>query len=64
MEAATGNQALGIVPGIVGDELVDFGTESDDFGSDVVDQGGAIDAAAVEIVKESFRRAAIFCDVM
>jgi len=26
------------------DELVDFGTESDDFGSDIVDEGGAVDS--------------------
>ena len=52
------------MPGIVGNELVDFGTESDDFGSDVVDEGGTIDSAAIEIIEESLRRAAVFFDVV
>jgi hypothetical protein len=63
MKAAAGDQAFGIVAGVVGDELVDFGTESDDFGSDIVDEGGAVDSAAVEIIEEGLGRAAIFFDV-
>jgi hypothetical protein len=64
VKASTGNQTPGIVLGIVGNKLVDFGTEADDFGSNVVDQGGAIDAAVVEVIEEGPRRAAILLDLV
>ena len=64
MKASTGNQTPVIVLGIVGNNLVDFGTEADDFGSNVVDQGGAIDATVVEVIEERPRRAAILLDVV
>ena len=50
MQAAAGEQALGILFHVVGDELIHAGGEADDFGGNVVDQHGAIDAGFVEMI--------------
>src|SRR5208282_71378 len=60
MQAATGDQALGIVLGVIGDELVDRGCKADHFRRNVIDQGSAVNAATVQISEESLGRAAIF----
>ena len=51
---------MGILLGVVGDELVHTRGEADDFGSDVVDQNGAINSCSIKMLEECFRRATEF----
>ncbi len=64
MQAATGDKPLGIVLGVVGDELVDRGREPDHLRRDVVDQNSTVDAATVQISQEGLGRAAVFGDLL
>jgi hypothetical protein len=64
MQAATGEQALGIVLRIIGDELVDLGRKADHFRRHVVDKSSTVNAATVQILQEGLGRAAIFDDLI
>ena len=64
MQAAAGDQALGIVLRVIGDELIDRGRQADHFRRDVVDQRGTVNAATVQIFQEGLGRAAIFGDLV
>src|SRR5437660_6721505 len=64
MQAAAGDQALGIVLRVVGDELIDGGSKAHHLRGNVVDQSSAVNAATVQIFKEGFGRAAILGDLI
>ena len=64
MQAAAGQQALGIFFHIVGDELVHSAGKSDHFRGNVVDEHGPIDAARVEELEKGLGRAAEFDDLV
>ena len=54
MQAATGDQPLGIFPDVLGDELVDARGEADDFRRHVVDEHGAVDAGVIQCFRKAF----------
>src|SRR5437016_1757318 len=64
MQAAAGEQALGIFFYVVGDELVDFAAEADYLRCDVVDEGGALDSGGVEMFQECIGGAGEFYDLI
>ena len=59
MHAAARDQALGIFFNVVRDKLVDFGSQSNNFGGNIVDEDRAIDATVIEVTKKGFWRAAV-----
>jgi hypothetical protein len=48
MDRAEGEETFGISGAVFGDPVVDGGSETNDFGADVVDEPGAFDAGAIE----------------
>src|ERR1700730_14885757 len=64
MQAATGDQSLGIVLRVVGDELIDRGRKPEHLRRNVVDQCGTVNAATVQILEEGLGRAAIFVNLI
>src|SRR5205823_13324836 len=49
MQAAAGDEPLGIFLNVVGNECVDLGGEADDLRRHIINEYGAIDAALVQI---------------
>ena len=64
MQAAAGDQALGIVLRVIGNELVDLGGKANHLRCDIVDERGTVDAAAIQIFEKGLRRAAILGDLI
>ncbi len=64
MQAATRDQALGIVLSIVGDKLIHRGREADHFGRYIVDLSSPVNAATIQIFQKSFRRTAILFNLI
>ena len=54
MQTAAGDQTLWIMPGVIGDELVDLAGKSDHLWRNIVDKRGTIDTTAIEIFQEGF----------
>src|SRR5439155_1380057 len=64
MQAATGEQALGVFLHIISDELVYTVGKANDLGRDIVDEGSAFDSRCVKMFKEGFGRTAEFNDLI
>ena len=62
MQAATRNQAFGIMFRVIGNKLVDGGGKAHHLWRDVINQNGAIDTATIQILQKRFGRAAVFFD--
>ena len=58
VQTAAGEQTFGIFFDVVGDKLVHPGGESDDLGSDVIDEHRPIDSRLIKILEKSLGRAA------
>src|ERR1700674_2295182 len=63
MEAAAGKQPFRIFFDVVSDELVDAGSESDNFGCNVVNENRTVYSGLVEMFEKGLRRVAEFDDL-
>ena len=59
MQTAARDQPLGIGLYVIRDELVDFGCESYDLGSNVIDQHSTIETHTIHVFQEGFWGTAI-----
>lgn len=63
MDGAAGDEAAGIGFDVVCDELIDGRAEAHDFRGNVVDEGGALDSATIEVFEEGAGGAGIGFDL-
>src|SRR5580698_5601791 len=64
VQTSAGEQAFGIVLRVIGDELIDGGGEADHLRRNIIDEHGAVDSAAVEVLQKRLRGAAIVGDLI